>query len=273
MENNSESKIYLGFDVSTTCIGTCIYMDDGSKYGKVLKLGAFPLVDKKLKSGIESLFIKKQRFVDEVLKPYKEMNYKIDKIVIEDPLLRSNNINTVAALLKFNGMISNSIYDIFGMVPEFISSHDARYYAFPGLVTVRKFTKKGEIYELKKIEKDLKSSKLVLFGEYPWDVDKKEVMFNKVNEAFPHLEWQYNKKGELAKENYDANDALITCIGIRNKDRYGTSDKVKVTNITKTSAKDNVEFEYTTKIGNDTFSKRISLQLGDSTSDDDAVKE
>jgi hypothetical protein len=47
-------------------------------------------------------------------------------VVIEEPLLQSNNVNTVATLLRFNGMISKSVFDTLGVVPDFISSYDAR---------------------------------------------------------------------------------------------------------------------------------------------------
>jgi hypothetical protein len=62
-------------------------------------------------------------------------------VVIEEPLLQSNNVNTVATLLRFNGMISKSVFDTLGVVPDFISSYDARKYSFPELMSVRKFKK------------------------------------------------------------------------------------------------------------------------------------
>ena len=47
---------------------------------------------------------------------------KITDVVIEEPLLSSNNINTVATLLRFNGMIADAVYNTLGLVPIFISS-------------------------------------------------------------------------------------------------------------------------------------------------------
>jgi hypothetical protein len=43
--------------------------------------------------------------------------------------------------LRFNGMISKSVFDTLGVVPDFISSYDARKYSFPELMSVRKFKK------------------------------------------------------------------------------------------------------------------------------------
>lgn len=254
MENGT---LYLGFDISTTCIGTCIYLDDDSDNGKVLKLGSFPLKDTSIPKG-EELYIKKKRFMEQVVLPYRDMYGSFDRIVIEEPLLRSNNVNTVGVLMKFNGMISDAVYNTFGKVPQFISSHDARMYSFPSLMAVRKFNKKGEQLDTKSIEKALKKGTLVLFGDYPFDIDKKEVMMNKVNDTFPQLEWQFGKNGELKKENFDANDALIVCMGYRNKERYsGKTPVMDSFSVEKT--KEYSEYRYVTKVGNDRFEKIISV--------------
>jgi hypothetical protein len=57
------------------------------------------------------------------------VGFNITTVVIEEPLLQSNNVNTVATLLRFNGMISKSVFDTLGVVPDFFSSYDARKYS------------------------------------------------------------------------------------------------------------------------------------------------
>ena len=51
-------------------------------------------------------------------------------------------------------------------------------------------------------------------------------------ELFPQIEWIYNKKGELVKQNFDASDAYVACLGQINKERYGelnqVSDNIKM---------------------------------------------
>ena len=137
MDQNG-NKIALGLDVSTTTIGICLLLEDDSDYGKIIELTHIaPKVSSKIK-GIEQLFLKKKIF-EEFIKKYK--NFNIDTVVIEEPLLRSNNANTVSTLLRFNGMISECVYNTWGIVPEYISSYDARKYAFPELMTVRKYGK------------------------------------------------------------------------------------------------------------------------------------
>lgn len=211
-------EIYLGLDVSTACIGISIIIDDGSDYGKIVELTHIsPKVSSKIK-GIEQLFLKKKIF-EEFLIKYKE--FGIDHVVIEEPLLRSNNVNTVSTLLRFNGMVSDCVYNILGIVPNYISSYDAREYSFPELMSIRKYGKDEKQYEFSKIYKEIKDCKLVLFGGYPWTIDKKTVIQGKVAEVFPDIEWLYNKKDELKKENFDACDAYVAVLGFMNRKRFG----------------------------------------------------
>ena len=217
MDKNG-NKVGLGLDVSTQTIGVSLIIDDGSEYGKIFELTHIkPKVSSKVE-GIEQLFLKNKIFKEFLVK-YKD--FGIDFVVIEEPLLKSNNVNTVSTLLRFNGMISDSVYNVLGIVPEYISSHDARKYAFPDLMAVRKYDKKENQYPSKKIEKGIKEANLVLFGSYPWTIDKKTVLQQKVSDIFPQIEWLYNKKGELKKENFDGVDAYVAVLGYINKHKYG----------------------------------------------------
>ena len=217
MTKNDE-KIYLGLDVSTACIGISIIIDDGSDYGKIVELTHInPKVSSKIK-GIEQLFLKKKIFEDFLIK-YKD--FGIDEVIIEEPLLRSNNVNTVSTLLRFNGMISDCVYNVLGVIPEYISSYDARKYSFPDLMAIRKYGKDEKAYPFNKIKKEIKDAKFVLFGSYPWTIDKKTVMQQKVAELFPDIEWLYDKKGDLKKQNFDACDSYIAVLGYINKSKHG----------------------------------------------------
>lgn len=213
------NNIILGLDVSTTTIGICLMLENESDTPKILTLTHVnPKVPKNAK-GIESLLLKKKIFEDEFLSQYKD--YGINKVVIEEPLLGSNNVNTVAVLLKFSALISDSIYNLLGIVPEYISSYDARKYAFPNLLAIRKFNNKGEIYPEKVIKKALKENKLVLYGNYAHDISKKDVLLNFIAEKYQDINWIYDKKGELKKENFDASDSAVCCLGYINKKKIG----------------------------------------------------
>lgn len=255
-------RIILGLDISTACIGASVVKDDGSgDKPEILYLGhKTPKVPKKIK-GIESLFIKKQIFEEQFL-PEILNNFDITDVVIEEPLLSSNNVNTVAALLRFNGMISESIYRILEVVPNFISSYDARLYSFPELVSIRKYNKKGEEYSLSHIKKAINDQKGVLFGSYPFDVDKKMVMMNMVNGVYNNgeIEWIYNKKNELKKENFDACDSLICVLAYININHNGIDDVKVVDASFSTTESNEIKVEYKTKIWDREYNKVLILE-------------
>jgi hypothetical protein len=179
-------------------------------------------------------------------------------VVIEEPLLSSNNSYTVGTLLRYNGMICDAIYRVLNIVPQFISSYDARSYSFPDLIALRKFNKKGDEIELKQVKKNIKDNHVVLFGQYPYDVDKKVVMMNKINEIYPDIKWILNKNGEIKKENYDACDALVCAIAYINVNRHG----IETPTITQSviHEKDNhTEIEYTLQMWGRTMEKKMTI--------------
>ena len=197
----------LGLDVSTKTIGVAVFEDLGNE-GKLQMLTHItPKVKPKPKDNIELLMKKASIFEEEFLEKYSDID--IDRVFIEEPLLRSNNVNTVATLLRFNGMICRSVYEVLNIVPEFISSYDARKYAFPDLMSIRMFKKSGERYS----EKELSKKNPVLFGGLPYDIDKKVVVHQKVCELEPQVVWQYDKNLKLKKENFDMTDAYACVMG------------------------------------------------------------
>lgn len=183
----------LGLDISTKTIGFALFDLTGSK---LLELTHFsPKIKPQPEDKLEELMKKADAFKKH-LEGYKDMG--IVRVIIEEPLLNSNNIYTVGTLLRYNTMICKNIYDIFGIVPTFISTYNARKYAFPDLVGAND---KG---------------KNVLFGGYPKDIDKKQVIWDHVNAVCPDVKWLYGKTGALKKENFDMSDAATAVIGFIN---------------------------------------------------------
>lgn len=249
-------RIILGLDVSTACIGVSIVADRGEGKPEILKLTHIsPKTSNKVK-GIEALFLKKSIFESEFVPLLKD--YHITDVVIEEPLLSSNNVNTVATLLRYNGMISESIYRILHIVPQFISSYDARLFSYPQLASIRKYNRKGEEYSLKHISAAINHGDLVLFGSYPYDVDKKTIMMDMVNEDYPEIEWLINKKGEIAKENYDACDSLICALAYINVNRYGVAKPAIIDNKVEETGNETI-ITYTSQVWDKTFIKQICL--------------
>ena len=249
-------RIIMGLDVSTVCIGESIIADFGDGTPEILKITHIsPKISSKI-TGLEALLLRKNIFENDFLKTL--VNSGITDVVIEEPLLSSNNSYTVGTLLRYNGMICDSVYRVLGIVPHFISSYDARTYSFPELLAIRKFNKKGEELSLSKIKKSLKDNHIVLFGAYPYDVDKKVVMMNMVNEMYPNIEWILNKKGEVKKENYDACDSLVCALAYVNINRYGLESPI-IKNSIVIQEETRIVIEYTMLMWGKTYERELIL--------------
>ena len=204
---NSKNSFVLGLDVSTKTIGISLFENEGRSGKLKLLHHVTPKIKPKPENKMQELFEKARVFEEEFLNKYSDIG--ITKVIIEEPLLRSNNVNTVATLLRFNGMISRSVYDTLGVIPEFISSYDSRKYAFPELMAKRTQTKAGKVFT----EAEMAKKTPVLFGGLPYDVDKKQVVFDKVCDLEPQINWLYTKNKTLKKENFDMTDAYACCLG------------------------------------------------------------
>ena len=180
----------LGLDISTKTIGWSLF-DIQTK--ELLELTHFsPVIKPKPEDKIEELILKAKGF-EEKLEGYKGLG--IAKVIIEEPLLNSNNIWTVGVLLRYNSMITKSIYDILGIVPNFISTYESRKNAWPDLI--------------QKNDKD----KYVLFGGLPKTIDKKEIIWKKVSDKEPQIKWLYTKNNTLKKECFDISDSYTCVLG------------------------------------------------------------
>ena len=185
-----DSPKVLGLDVSTRTIGVALF-DVQTK--ELLELTHISPVPKpKVENKIEELLLKAIIFREKLLS-YKELG--IQYVVIEEPLLNSNNVYTVSTLMRFNTLICKEVYDVLGVVPEFISTYNSRKFAFPHLVQPN--------------DKD----KYVLFGGMSKDIDKKVVIWELVAKREPQINWLYTKNNTLKKENFDQTDAYCAALG------------------------------------------------------------
>ena len=189
MRNNlKNTPKVLGLDISTKTIGWSLFDIQTQKLLELTHVS--PVIKPKPEDKIEELLAKVDAF-EEKLQEYKEIG--ITKVIIEEPLLNSNNVWTVGTLLRYNSMITKSIYDILGIIPSYISTYNSRKFAWPELV------------------QDNGKGKKVLFGGLPKDIDKKELIWQKVSESEPQIVWLYTRNNTLKKECFDQADAY-TCV-------------------------------------------------------------
>lgn len=185
----------LGLDISTKTIGWALFEYNNQELLELTHVS--PVIKPKPEDKIEEILYKVDAF-EEKLKNYKDLGIK--KVVIEEPLLNSNNLWTVGTLLRYNSMISRSIYNILNIVPSYISTYNSRKYAWPDLV------------------RENNKGKMVLFGGLPKTIDKKEIIWKKVSNAEPQITWLYTRNNTLKKECYDQADAYTCVLGYMKKE-------------------------------------------------------
>ena len=189
--NLKNSPKVLGLDISTKTIGWALFDIQTQELLELTHISPRPKVPKDEDKLLE-LLLKSEVFAEK-LREYKD--FGIVRVVIEEPLLNSNNVYTIQTLLRFNSFVFKEIYNILGIVPEFISTYNSRKFGFPELV------------------KENDKKKFVLFGGFPKDIDKKVVIWELVAKREPQITWQYTKNNTLKKENYDQTDAYCAALG------------------------------------------------------------
>jgi hypothetical protein len=185
-----DSPKVLGLDVSTKTIGWSLFDIQNKELLELTHVS--PIPKPKVEDKIEELILKSNIFRQK-LEGYAGMGIKY--VVIEEPLLNSNNVYTVGTLMRFNTLVCKEVYDILGVVPQFISTYNSRKFAFPELVQ----------------END--KGKFVLFGGLPKTIDKKNVIWDLVAKQEPQITWMYTRNNTLKKENFDMTDAYACALG------------------------------------------------------------
>ncbi|MFW5847569.1 MAG: hypothetical protein ACOCVF_01435 [bacterium] len=180
-------------DISTTNVGMALW--DGN--GKLVELKHLQLkVDRSIPE--ENRYLHKAKMFKNYIKEYKvkiekEFGAKIVNIFVEAPLVHTSiNRNTTAKLLGFNGITCYILCEVFNVEPFLISVYDSRKIFFPELVNRKKV--KGKIKETL---------------SFPKNIDKKEYIWKKVNSVFKNIEWSYDNKGKLKKQNFDMSDSVV----------------------------------------------------------------
>jgi len=182
----------LGLDISTKTIGWALFDIKTQELLELTHVSPRPKSKDTEENKMLELILKSEIFKTK-LEEYKKLG--IVSVIIEEPLLNSNNVYTIQTLLRFNTLICKTIYDVIGIVPEFISTYNSRKFAFPELV------------------KENDKKKHVLFGGLPKDVDKKMIIWELVAKREPQIQWQYTKNQTLKKENFDQTDAYTCVLG------------------------------------------------------------
>lgn len=181
-------KHTLGFDVSTSYVGICIFENN-----KFKKLYYVDLVKEK------EFFKKCKKFRQEITTILEENNVTNPDIFVEDILQGFSrglsSAKTITQLARFNGIVSNILYELTECTPVYLNVNSAR-----------------KLLEIK-IDKNS-------------NIDKKEQILNWVIEDMDDVyDWpkklvtrgKYKNNVKLEKYCYDMADAYVICkAGIKN---------------------------------------------------------
>jgi RNase H-fold protein (predicted Holliday junction resolvase) len=180
----------LGLDVSTKTIGVALFDIATLQLLELTHISPVPKpkTENKIHELINKSFIVRQKLME-----YQDLG--ITKVIIEEPLLNSNNVYTVSTLMRYNTLICKEVYDVLGIIPEFITTYNARKFAFPELV-----------------QKNDKG-KFVLFGGTPKTIDKKEIIWQHVAKRELQITWLYTRNNTLKKECFDMTDSYTCVLG------------------------------------------------------------
>jgi hypothetical protein len=182
--------------VSTRTIGVALFDIQSRELLELTHVS--PVPKPKEESKIKELLLKSDIFRNKLIE-YKDLG--IVKVIIEEPLLNSNNVYTISILLRYNTLITKEIYDVLGIVPEFISTYNSRKFAYPELV------------------RENNKNKFVLFGGFPKDCDKKQIIWEQVAKREPQIQWLYTRNNTLKKENFDQTDAYTCVLGYMRQEK------------------------------------------------------
>jgi hypothetical protein len=172
----------LGIDISTSITGFAVVGDGQLLHYSSIDMkkykGAFAKADA-IKEYIEDFF-ENYQLDQESTTGWGSSKYPIKHIYIEQPLHMfmkgKSSAKTLSTLMTFNGIVSWLVYELFEIVPEYISASSARKKAG---ITVRR----GE-----------KAKKIVL----------EHLLANE-----PAFKIEYTKHGNPKAESYDRADAIV----------------------------------------------------------------
>jgi Holliday junction resolvasome RuvABC endonuclease subunit len=161
----------LGLDLGTTVTGYCIL----NNIGEIVIFSHQKLTHKSCGENIYS----KANCVREFLRDISS-KYSIKYIFIEDAVKKFrpglSSANTISIVTRFNGIISYLCYEIFGLVPIYITSRSAR--SSVGI-------------------------------KIPKKTDPKKSVIGFLLENEPRFEVKYNKNGGFATVSGDEADAIV----------------------------------------------------------------
>ena len=84
------------------------------------------------------------------------------------------------------------------------------------------------------------------------------MLWNKICERYPDIEWVYNKNNELKNENFDASDSLVCVMGYINKIE-NNGNEAEILEYEEQTFEEGTIFRYKVKFCGKTYDKVLEI--------------
>jgi hypothetical protein len=220
MENNN---LILGLDVSTSTVGISLFASDG----RLLELNHISPIVKDETLSKEDILLEKCNLVVNFLVENYPLN-DIVEIVLETPLISSQQTDTAALLNYFGGMVYASLRANFKCKISYITVDEARRFGLPELVG-------GKSKSLFGVFNGVLDRKVV--SEY-----KKLIVLSLIAQRYPTIVWLMNNNLSIDKKNFDRADSITVVLGHKQKNNEWACEPKDV-NLTIELIKKIIEYE------------------------------
>lgn len=191
----TRDKLLMGIDLSTSCVGFAIFNYEG----ELIELThAQPKHDFNFNNKMEDLYYKAQMLKD-FIEDKGWSKERIEKIVIEAPMISSATIMSSAMLNKFHGIFYCFLKEIFSEKVDilYIGEKDARRHAIPEILL------DGKLWSA--VPKTIRGHKI---GKY-----RKLIVMLQMAKRYPDVKWMLTNNKTINNKNYDMADAMTTAYG------------------------------------------------------------
>lgn len=202
MENE---KFILGLDVSTSTVGICLFRTDG----KLMELNhVSPIVKDENITKQDLLLYKCNLVVNFLVENYPPEN--IVEIILETPLISSQQTDTAAMLNYFGGIVYATLRQFYKEKITYITVDEARRFGLPELVG-------GKSKSLFGVFNGRLERKTI--SDY-----KKMIVLSLVAQRYPAIVWLLNNNMAVDKKNFDRADSIVVVLGEKQRNSLWPSN-------------------------------------------------
>jgi len=220
-----EKEYILGLDVSTSTVGISLFNLDG----KLLELNhVSPAIKDENILKHDLLWVKSQLVINFLVENYPAT--KISEIILETPLISSQQKDTASLLNYFGGIFFGQLRANYGddTKIDYITVDEARRFGLPEILGGKNKTLFGAFNTLldKSVMKEC----------------KKMIVLSLIAQRYPSIVWLLNNNLTIDKKNLDRADAITVVLGYKQKNKIWIPNQQDI-ELTKDFIERNIQYE------------------------------